>query len=303
MAPKQTMPARTKYELWPDELQGIGYGKGQFEKIAKANNERLYRTGSLARAKNLPAATIKQARKLSKRIGSSTQSCASLACPVYFRGLRIAEVRQMWLLCDQAADEVSFVTVIPKDWEIPDDQLHSVDPRELLNRLRAVLYRCGAADAPGWIRFVIHGEHDPTTGTYQFHVHGLATEGMIKVVDALRKLPNFRSCRRAWEKGKRHVYQRVRRTRKALTDLPDPLTYIVQSFWPRRCSYSNGHGDRARQTKKRRLLEPHHTLMLLWLDRWTLEDLTLSIGLRQTKSGLKPTRQNRTDQKGKYHAF
>jgi hypothetical protein len=116
---------------------------------------------------------------------------------------------------------------------------------------------------------------------------------MIPVVDSLRTLPNYRSTRTLPNGEWSPVFRRVWIRRKPLFNLPDPLAYLVQSFWPSRPVYISDDGKRRRVREKRRIPEPYHSQVLLWLDQWRLVDLTLMIGLRVTKSGLIRTKRNR----------
>jgi len=50
-------------------------------------------------------------------------------------------------------------------------------------------------------------------------------------------------------------------------------------------------GKRIRARRKQRIGEPHHSQALLWLNRWEIADLSLMVGLRVTKTGLRQTKQ------------
>jgi len=115
---------------------------------------------------------------------------------------------------------------------------------------------------------------------------------MIKVVDGLRHRKNYRSNRQDKGRAGDPVFQRVKITSKPLNRLPDPLTYIFQSYWPVRAIFQDGQGQWSKQAKKRRISEPYHSLYLLWLDRWSLKDLTLLLGIEVRKKGFKLTRRS-----------
>ena len=48
--------------------------------------------------------------------------------------------------------------------------------------------------------------------------------------------------------------------------------------------YIDAAGKRRRVREKRAIRDPYHSMMLLWLDRWKLKDLTLLVGLRVTRT-------------------
>lgn len=183
-------------------------------------------------------------------------------------------------------------TIIPLTWEVPQDQLDGINPKLLLLTFIAALYGNGAAGAKDWLIAFIHGECDPVAGVYRLHLHGLASDDMIEVVDRLRKLPNYATRRFLADGSPSPVYRRVRIERKPLTNLPAPITYLMQSFWPSRPVIINEDGRRVRSRVKQRIAEPYHSQVLLWLDKWGLDDLTVMIGLRVTKNGLKQTKRS-----------
>jgi hypothetical protein len=108
---------------------------------------------------------------------------------------------------------------------------------------------------------------------------------MRAVVDRLRKRSNFKSARKGSLSEK--VYQRWRMTRQPLSDLPEPLTYTVQSFWPERPIFMSKNGEWERQKEKRRIEEPRHTEVLQWLDWWRLRDTCLLMGISVTRDGFR----------------
>lgn len=171
-------------------------------------------------------------------------------------------------------------TIFPQNWVFTAEQLASKNPRRLLKAFLSVLNRLGLRRAGGYLFVAIHGEFDEATGLFHLHLHGVADQQMLAIIDRLRKLPNFR-CRRS--KGDTKL--RVRIGRKPLTNLPYPLTYILQSYWPRRWR-GTIEGVTRRGTVRHRIPEPFHTVLLLWLDRWSLTDITLLVGLSAGPRGL-----------------
>ena len=130
-------------------------------------------------------------------------------------------------------------------------------------------------------------------GVYRLHIHGACSLEMVPVLDRLRKMRKYKSVRTLPDGGWDPVYRRVWVRRKPLNNMPDPITYLMQAFWPSRPIYIDAAGKRRRVREKRAIRDPYHSMMLLWLDRWKLKDLTLLVGLRVTRTGLIPTRERR----------
>lgn len=219
----------------------------------------------------------------------------SLASREYMRRLRDLVCSDIWRMIDGYGDKlieksVGSFTIVPRTWEIKAGELADVDPRLLIKALRTALYERGAAEKNGWIIAFIHGEYDPVAKVYRIHVHGLAMGEMIQAVDGLRNLPNYQTQKLVEDGKPNPVYRRVRINRKPLTNLPDPITYLLQSFWPSRAVVISDDGKRIRARQKSRIPEPYHSEVLLWLHRWRLADLTLMIGLRAGVNGLYETR-------------
>jgi hypothetical protein len=184
------------------------------------------------------------------------------------------------------------VTIIPMTWEFTLAELFQVIPMLLLAALRASLYAQGAAQAKGWLMLFIHGEYDPIGQVFRLHVHGYAYGEMVDVVDRLRTLPNYQTRRYLKDGSLSPVYRRVQVKRKPPKNRLRQITYRLQSYWPAKAIVISEDGARKRARRKRRIAEPHHSQVLLWLDKWEIADLTLMIGLRVTKDGLIQTKRS-----------
>lgn len=212
----------------------------------------------------------------------------SLADPRWMRRVRNRLGGWLWHLVDKYGGPVCTVTLVPRGWAFTPDELQQVDPTMLLNRLRTDLLRCVANSGKGWAIFFLHGEYQPAQDMYQLHVHGLVGGGLIDAVEKLRKRKAYKSTRK---KGQDST-QRVVRSRKPLTNLPEPLTYLLKSYWPNKWKgYVSGVGTERRSRDHRRIPEPYHSQVLLWLDRWELRDITLLMGVRVGKKGFILTRK------------
>ncbi|MFC3785072.1 hypothetical protein GGR90_003821 [Sphingopyxis italica] len=272
--------------------------KGRFETKASARAEDAKRAMSLRRcAEKFPEiinaeAAIKLADKLSASAGEKPP--ATLASATFYRARRNAVGGQLWQLVETCGiAPIVTATIIPEGWDIPGLDLDQVDPVRFMERFRKALNRCGAVGSSGFIFAFMHGEYEASADVWQLHVHLVAGGEMVDVLKRLKKLKGYRTKRAAGYGTASPVYRRIRISDKPLTNLPDPLTYPMQSFWPARARYETDKGSK-RQIVKRRIVEPFHTLQLLWIDRFSFKDLSLLMGLRVTSSGLKLTRQSGT---------
>ena len=113
----------------------------------------------------------------------------------------------------------------------------------------------------------LDGEYDPNSGTIHPHWHGIASGGMIKVARHLRRQPTFAH--------RRGVLIRSEMNRPA-----HAIGYNLKPFWksvPRSPDGTRGFSER--------IPEPAHTHVLLWLDRYTVSDLCVMIGVRVNRNG------------------
>lgn len=235
-----------------------------------------------------PEAAIALADALS---GGKGQTLSSLASSAYMRSVRIKVCGHIWkLVTEVKTHKVRTFTIIPATGERSANDLMDSNPSHMINAVRSALYSKGAGQSNGWLIAFLHSELDPIADVYRFHLHGICYGEMVHIVDRLRTLPNYRSRRLQHDGSPSPVYRRLRLSRKPLDRLPTPITYLLQSFWPARALLISENGKRLRERRKGRIKEPRHTQALLWLDGYRLEDLTLMIGLRVTKAGLKQTK-------------
>ena len=278
--------------FWPS-LAPPSTNGWQFESEKRAAAEDALRARLLQTAADQFPDDIdcRAARRLSRRLNHRERGKKppkSLASSVYARRPRECVFSHLWQLVDSTSDNVSTFTVIKRGWEFFPQSLETADPRELLAELRSDLNRRGASDASGWLIAWIHGEYDCSNDLYRLHVHGVASGGMVDVVDRLREGRNYVSLKGAGD----GVTRRVVLSRKSLTDLPYPLTYCLKPYWPKKHVGEEGApGEGKRNRQHLRIPEPYHTEVLLWLDRWTLADITLLVGIGVGKDGFRLTRK------------
>lgn len=184
------------------------------------------------------------------------------------------------------------ITIVPRNAELKPHQLKNLDPNRLKEALAAALYAKGAAKATGWLIVFLHGEHEPNGNNVQPHFHGYAEGEMVEVVKRLRELPNYKTQKVGKDGRVNAVYRPVQVKMKRPGNFRRQINYRLQSYWPARKIIISDDGLHKRARRKRRIREPYHSQVLLWLDRWKLSDLTLMIGLRVTKAGLVQTKRS-----------
>ena len=142
--------------------------------------------------------------------------------------VRIAFTCAMMEAIEKSLGEpVSVVTLLPTAGpNFLVRTLKGVDPRRLLEIVRADLNRCGAKTADGWLILALHGEFDPVSRLYRLHFHAVAVGEMVKVVDKLRKLRKYQSRRQDLEKLRTAVDKPIKVSRKPITNLPTTLAYV-----------------------------------------------------------------------------
>ena len=267
----------------------------RFETLADGKREDARRASGLSRtiARGIlgPEEEARAQRLQSdlERAARTGKWTASLACHLYMRWLRLRISGHLWRLMRLGSQNTT-VTIIPRRWEFTPDELDGVDPRKLMKGFRTDLYRAGVKEVDGWLFGYLHGEFDSNAKVYRLHVHVACSKAVVPVIDKLRTMGSYRSTRLLPDGSPSPVFRRVWVRRKRLEKMPDPVTYVVQSFWPSRPIHIDENGKRSRLRQKGAIREPYHSRVLMWLDRWSIQDLTLMVGLRVTRAGLIPTR-------------
>lgn len=270
-----------------------------FETLAdcKAENRRRSRALLRTAASHPHLIDVRRATTLARILtinGDGTGEIATLASRVHMRTLRINVPGALWQLVD-IEPGCTTCTILGRSWEIDPQDLAGFNPVTALRAFRADLYRAGLAQVDGWLFAAWHGEYDPVAGVFRLHLHILCNATMVWVIDRLRPMANYVFSERLPDGGWDPVYRRIRINRQPLHSLPTPLTYLLQSFWPSRPILVTDEGSRCRVRKKRAIPEPYASMVLVWLDRWSLQDLTLLVGLRVTREGLIRTRTEYTN--------
>lgn len=254
------------------------------ESVVRAEKEDHKRLLSIIRAlKNLPPGLQRQrATKLDRKL-SEEATPKTLASSRHYRDLRVSIIPHIWKLVNETLlGPVRTVTILVKGWQFSPEELHLVDPNQLLEVFRADLNRCCIKDVGGFAFFALHGEYNEVTSLFDIHIHGIVSGNMTPVFDRLRKRPKYRSYQDEQEGVKQRIH-RVVVTDKPLTNLPAPITYVMQSWWPAKETYIKD-GKTLRRRSRKRIPDFPHLLWLLWMDCWDISDLTLMMGMRVSKN-------------------
>jgi hypothetical protein len=201
----------------------------------------------------------------------------------------------LWKLHDEVIEASSAgarpmfrtASIMRSDWEMPVRELLDTSPSRFLERLRVDLHRCGATGAEGALIAGLHGEWAPHDELMRIHVHSVVIGDMAAAINRLRDLPGYAPIIRKYGDSERRT-SCIRMSKEPLNNLPDPFTYVVQRFWPSRWE---GFIDGVFRRQRKSRIQGHvHTQVLLWLDKWPLQHLTLMMGMRATKEGLVMTK-------------
>jgi hypothetical protein len=194
------------------------------------------------------------------------------------RDQRIRVVGNLWRLTAEANCPVSTFSAVRQEWHRASEDLNTLDPVALKAAFRQDLYRVGAAEADGWLFAALDGEFDPPKQSYQSHLHGVASGGMIDVLDRLRTRPGYLPWR---DNGVIPGCARpIRRSREPLTNVPSSIAYQMKGFW------------KVQAGRTSRIPEPFGSHVLLYLDRYRLTDLTLLVKLSVRQGKLVSTMIN-----------
>ncbi len=210
------------------------------------------------------------------------RSRASLASSVGMRTIREEVLGRVLEFLEPFADgELTTFTLVNKRWRVTAEGLRALSPAAMGRQLRTHLNRAGVSALKGPLIAFIHGEYEPTSGCFQLHFHGITTRAKA---DRLRGLVCARGrLNRGWG-YERTATGAAPLWRDPVRDRVRQVSYLLKGFWPQRTVRIAG-GKPRRDRKSHRIGDPHHLLVLLWLDRHRWTDLALLQGCRVLPDG------------------
>jgi hypothetical protein len=237
----------------------------------------------------LSEAEVDHALDLHRRLTDTVKThipYPTLACALYMRGLRERAIGWGWYTLDQFPDEAKGTAcLIPIGMIVPADDLHLVDPGNLIKRLRNDFDRCGVTAAPGFIFAGLDAEFDITRGVYHFHYQLFGAGEKIDALNNLRDMPKYDSTRREGLEGRSAEFARVQIKRGPFYNDPASLSYALKGYVAHHPSMLMPDGSLQRSSKDRAIPDPYHARWLLWRDRWKIGDFVLLSGMKVTKAG------------------
>ncbi len=213
---------------------------------------------------------------------------ATLASSVTCRDHRIRVGGNMLRLVEIIPPEdLATFCLSPSSLEVAGSELAGMDPKMLGEALRSDFNRHKVSAATGAVIAFLDGEYEPNSDIWRLHWHGLVIGKKVSALENLRGTRKYRSTRYRGRPGRSK--QRIQIRRK-LDNLPYHLPYLLKSFWPSRWE-GWIDGRPVRQSYRSRIPEPRHSQWLLWMDRWSLQDLCVLVGLRVGSHGLTLTKK------------
>lgn len=226
----------------------------------------------------LAAAALALADRLDPQIPSSP--APTMASARSMRTWRDRAPGHLWAVLDQVPGPRRFFTLIPRYGDVPAHRLARFRPAGILGRLRAALNDRGATGAEGLLWCVLEASYEIRLNLFRFHVHGVATGALVKVIDRLRKTRALKGGRRRGESLIVRVHCRTKLSRRELFNQPYPLTYTMKSFWSAHWVSDAGKRSRRQGIRGRAAVQA-----LVWQDRWGPGDLVLMRGMRAHRRG------------------
>lgn len=289
-------PPKAPKGHWPDKDAPLVKGKPWFRSVDQRITEDLNRASGLEEAIELfpDSVDVPAAHDLIARLrhgANAGNPAQTLASQLFMRGPQHALIGHAWRLQDQLSPDLfSTLDLRPKKFVMTAEELMAFEPEQLLNPIRMDFLRCGASKAKGGLCLALHGQFNRAAGMFDLHAHGFVTHEMKDVADEVRHLRKYAEPHVPRGVGLKQPSARVILSRKPLINPAYRLSYIWQDWWPDRIDGVIGNVAIIRGVKRRRIPEPYHSMLLLWLDRRSLSDMTLMMGLRMTASGFKLTK-------------
>lgn len=233
---------------------------------ALANLIRRIEAGEDALAANL--LDVAELRGLRDRLAAGIETAKvspTIASAMHMRVVRHTIIGAM--LHAFAPDPALVTTTVLKDaWRVRPQDLLALDPLRFKNQFVADLNRTGIAAYPDPLVGFFHGEFEPTSGTIPLHVHLETTAQKAALLsERLRQLSGYQLTATG--------ASAIRRS--PVRDPARQMSYLFKSYWPQK-AVRLIRGKVQRDRVHHRIGEPYHSLVLLWLDRQRLVDLTIT---------------------------
>lgn len=282
---------------WPEDRYRIDRHSQSFETEAEAARQDAIRAHGLRKtARKQKGKSAERMLRLARQLDPelTPEPPPTLASARYFRVIRIKVIGAVWQCLDLArSNRVARYDIIKTSRTDLPERLRKRTAAGSKNELRADLNRSarklgygGAAKVRGTLQAFLHGEYLLVDDGREFvgtHFHMIVTGDLIGVVEGLRKQSGYKRT----ELTKTPI-----KAKRKLSNLAYALSYLLKSYWPAKWfGMVDGVMKRRRRQKHGRIPEPHHSNVLLWLDKQALPDLILNIGVMQDINGYRPTKK------------
>jgi hypothetical protein len=170
-----------------------------FESRAAARRRDRSRSRGLA----AHAGDNRMVQRLARSLEKPTTHPRNLASMRYVRKQRIVFNGHLHWLVRRQAKRLHLATLMPRGWLIPADELAHQNARQLLAQIRQVMVRAKVGAATGWAYLVLDIEYIEHLDAFAFHVHGIATQGVARVLRSVGKRPKLK-----WPKDAKGIPKR-----------------------------------------------------------------------------------------------
>ena len=218
------------------------------------------------------------------------QKPITLASSRYLRELRIRVIGALWRLVDDHGDiNICRYDIAKPSWARSPHAFRNETAIGFKAKLRADLLRsadklgfANVSNVDGFLLALLHGEltqFDDNPEHIHPHFHLIAGGNWIAIAENMRKQPGYQ----------RNPYTVVPiRASRTIQDIPYALSYLLKSYWPATWRGTVSNVGRKRRTRDhRRMPEPHHSDVLLWLHKTVPSDLLLKMGIHLNREGFR----------------
>jgi hypothetical protein len=251
-----------------------------FETLEKAYADDMRRSKELHRSADQPLIDRAKAHELAERLAASDMP-ETIASRRFMRPLRLNTAYAMTnVLRDPDLPGGRFITVTPKRWEVLAEDLHLLRPDSLLRQFRKALTPCLKHSPHGYLFCGLDIGWVPHPERWRPHMHMFATGDYANAVHALPKewlgIPNEKFAN--FETRFAPIVDREVEPDTA----HHVATYPLKSCFFRYEKYvAEG---RIRNAQKKRISTPYYAQLLLWFDRFKVDDFNTRMGIFVTQN-------------------